>query len=72
MMPQVAFVMLTLAALVAMVLLDKVRTHIHTLQVASSSAALDKGTGSAEVVPLHFLFVTHLLLLPEQRRSLLG
>lgn len=56
----------------AMVLLDKVRTHIHTLQVASPSAALDEGIGSAVVVPLHSLFVIHLLLLLEQRRSLLG
>lgn len=55
-----------------MVLPDKIRTHIHTLQVASSSAALDTGIGSAEVVPLHSLFVIHLLLLPEQRQSLLG
>ena len=64
--------MLTLVALVAMVLLDKVRKHIHTLKVASSSAALDEGIGSAVVVPLHSLFVIHLPLLLEQRRSLLG
>ena len=63
--------MLTLAALVAMVLLDKVRIHIHNPQAASSSAALDKGIDLAAVVPLHFLFAIHLLLLPEQRRSLL-
>ena len=64
--------MLTLAALVAMVPLDKVRIHIHNPQAASSSAALDKGIDPAEVVPLHFLFVILLLLLPEQGRSLLG
>lgn len=64
--------MLTLAVLVTMALLDKVRTRIHSLQIALSSAVLGKGIGSAEVVPLHFLFAVHLLLLPVQRRSLLG
>lgn len=64
--------MLTLAVLVTMVLLDKVRIHIHNPQAASSSAALDKGIDLAEVVPLHFLFAMYLLLLPEQGRSLLG
>ena len=54
-----------------MVRLDKVHTHIHTLEVASSSAALDRGTGSAEAVPPHPLFVFHLLLLSEQLRFLL-
>ena len=64
--------MLTLAALVAMVLLDKVRIHNHNPQAASSSAALDKGIDPAEVVPLHFLFAIRLLLLPKQCRSLPG
>ena len=64
--------MLTLAALVAMGLLDKVHNHVHILQVASSSAALDKGIGLAKVVPLHSLSVLHLLLLPKLRRSPLG
>lgn len=50
---------------------DTARTHIHTLQVASSPAVLDKGIGSAEVVPLQSPYVTHLLLSPEQRRFLL-
>ena len=63
--------MLTLAVLVAMVLLDKLRIHIHDPQAASSSVALGKGIDSAEVVPLHFLFAIHLLLVPEQDRSLL-
>ena len=54
-----------------MVHLDKVDTHIHTLEMTSSSAALDRGTGSSEVVPPHPLSVAHLLLLPEQRRFLL-
>ena len=64
--------MLTLVALVAMVLPDKVRIHIHNPQAASSSAAFDKGIDPAEVVPRHRLFAIHLLLLPEQGRSLLG
>ena len=51
--------------------LDTARTHIHTLHVASSPAVLDKGIGSAAVVPLRSLFVTHLLLSPEQRQFLL-
>lgn len=64
--------MLTLAALVTMARLDKVRTHIHSPQIAWSSAVLGKGIGSADVVPLHFQFAVHLLLLPGQLRSLLG
>lgn len=64
--------MLTLAALVTMALLDKVRTRNHCLQIALSSAVLGKGIGSAEVVPLHSLFAVHLLLSSGQRRSLLG
>lgn len=63
--------MLTLAALAATVLLDTVRTHTHTLQVASMSAVPGKGMCSAEVVLLQCLFVIHLLLLPEQYQSLL-
>ena len=54
-----------------MVRLDEVHNHIQTLGIASSSAALDRGIGSAEVVPPHSLFVVHLLLLSEQRRFLL-
>ena len=53
-----------------MVRLDKVHTHIRTREIASSSAALDRGTGLAEVVPPHPLFVVHLLLLSKQRRFL--
>ena len=63
--------MLTLAALVAMILLDKAHSHIHSLQVALLSAALDRDIGSAEVVPVHFLVVIHLLPLLKQYRSLL-
>ena len=57
-----------------MVLLDKVHIHIHihNPQAASSSAALGKDIDQVEVVPLHFLFAIHLLLLPEQGRSLFG
>ena len=53
-----------------MVRLDKVHTHMHTQEIASSSAALDRGTGLAEAVSPHPLFVVHLLLLSEQRRFL--
>lgn len=69
--PQLASAILTLAVLVAMILLDRARIHIRFLQVALPSAALGKGIGSAEVAPLHFHFVVHLLLLIERHQSLL-
>lgn len=68
---QLASIMLTPVAFVATPLLDTARNHIHTLRLASSSAVLDKGIGSGEVEALHSLLVMHLLLLPEQCRSLL-